>query len=403
MFSSSSLKEKQKQKSFHTISEKMAGFTLVEMMVSLALGITLLLGVTKLYLSVQEFYRYTNELSSLQNRAIAASHVFNSIIRSAGFIGCRSQPMKLELESSGVVLASSAAVASGVLGASGALGGLGSSDTMEAIHGFSSSQAMAVLGLPGHGIGSVKQGSDSIVIQKAGNDIASVIEVDGNYLTMPDNAAIRVGDVLVISDCKKSLFSVVKGVEHLGKIQRVLMSNVISKVDKYDNDDKDEKYDEDNIGGFGKDAIASPYVNYIFYVGNTGRHNKSGLPIYALYLQEKCGSKKETNELIEGVDGLQVKYNVRLNEGNGSDYLMSHLAAPEVKDWTKVSSVKIVLTLTSMEAMQSTGAMKKTGTMQTMDKGGERERDVGKSFGGDEDKRMMVPLEMVITLRNRVG
>ena len=64
------------------------GFTLVELMIALVLGLVLLSGVIGVFLSNQTTSRVNNELASLQSSARLAFQLMSQDIRSAGFAGC---------------------------------------------------------------------------------------------------------------------------------------------------------------------------------------------------------------------------------------------------------------------------------------------------------------------------
>ncbi|SNY54524.1 type IV pilus assembly protein PilW [Arsukibacterium tuosuense] len=64
------------------------GFTLVELMIALVLGLVLLGGVIGVFLSNQTTNRVNNELASLQSSARLAFQLMSQDIRSAGFAGC---------------------------------------------------------------------------------------------------------------------------------------------------------------------------------------------------------------------------------------------------------------------------------------------------------------------------
>lgn len=64
------------------------GFTLVELMIALVLGLMLMGGVIGIFISNQTTSRVNNELSSLQSSARLAFQLMSQDIRSAGFAGC---------------------------------------------------------------------------------------------------------------------------------------------------------------------------------------------------------------------------------------------------------------------------------------------------------------------------
>ena len=224
----------------HLILRKSAGLTLIELMLSIVLSSVLMLGITRLYLSLQDIYHQVEELSSVQNRIVTVSQLLNKAIRSAGYKGCISHslvyPFYNNLDKS-----SSA-----------------QSDPILAIHGYSSLQAIDYLGLPKHGIGAVKLGTDTLMVQKA-DAIANVVSHVGNEVTLSEQLPIAVGEVLIVSDCKKADITPVISVGNQSRNQRIDTQKI--------------------VGMYAQDAIAGRYIRSIFYVGDSGRKNKWGQPI----------------------------------------------------------------------------------------------------------------------------
>ncbi|WP_333608886.1 PilW family protein [Arsukibacterium sp.] len=71
-----------------TLGKRSRGFTLVELMIAMVLGLMLLGGVIGIFLSNQTTSRVNNELASLQSSARLAFQLMSQDIRSAGFAGC---------------------------------------------------------------------------------------------------------------------------------------------------------------------------------------------------------------------------------------------------------------------------------------------------------------------------
>jgi len=80
----------QKSKSFFrpSVSYRESGLSLVELMISMALGLLLTLGVTQIYLSGNETYRQTQGAAHAQESSRFVSAVLMPDLRSAGSFGC---------------------------------------------------------------------------------------------------------------------------------------------------------------------------------------------------------------------------------------------------------------------------------------------------------------------------
>lgn len=65
-----------------------SGFSLMELLAAVFLSSLLLLGLTKIYLSVQESYRLQNSLLNIQEKMRLLSRLLTYRVRMAGFAGC---------------------------------------------------------------------------------------------------------------------------------------------------------------------------------------------------------------------------------------------------------------------------------------------------------------------------
>jgi hypothetical protein len=86
-------------------------------------------------------------------------------------------------------------------------------------------------------------------------------------------------------------------------------------------------------------------IKIAYFIGNTGRRNQAGKPIYALY--EKIGNEPRL-ELIAGVENLHIQYGLSDAQGrNVARYVAAHHLA--ASDWLKVRSINMILLLNSVE------------------------------------------------------
>lgn len=76
---------------------RIKGFTLVELMIAMVLGLVLLGGVIGIFLSNQNTARATADLSNLQNSVRLTFQLMSQDIRSAGFAGCNNSPRMVSI------------------------------------------------------------------------------------------------------------------------------------------------------------------------------------------------------------------------------------------------------------------------------------------------------------------
>ena len=74
------------------LKNKQNGFSIVELMVALLLGLFLVSGVTGMYISSKQTYRMTDNLSRLQESMRFSLEFMSQDIRMAGYLPCRFPP-----------------------------------------------------------------------------------------------------------------------------------------------------------------------------------------------------------------------------------------------------------------------------------------------------------------------
>ncbi|MBL4743508.1 MAG: PilW family protein [Cycloclasticus sp.] len=72
------------------------GFTLVELMIALVIGLILTAGILQLFVSNKQTYRVTENVSRLQENGRFAMHFLTNDIRMADFWGCRGQEITID-------------------------------------------------------------------------------------------------------------------------------------------------------------------------------------------------------------------------------------------------------------------------------------------------------------------
>ena len=77
-------------KNFH-INSLQRGFTLIELMIAMLIGVFLMGGVIQIFLSAKQAYRLQENLSRLQENGRFAMDFITKDVRMAGFAGCASK------------------------------------------------------------------------------------------------------------------------------------------------------------------------------------------------------------------------------------------------------------------------------------------------------------------------
>jgi len=207
------------------------GFSVVEVLIALALSSIVLVGITQIYLSTKKVFYTQEDLSRLQENGRFANCILTRNIRMAGYGGCIKSSLPNGLK------------------------------------GYNSNN------LPDYLQDKVAPGTDVIVIDKADSGMTGLTEdINGstNIIKVQNNPATKGNPWLFISDCK-----------HSNKFKAL---NFASKTITTETELKDYKK---------LDTEIAHYTKVTYFIGQTPYKDKIGKPVYALYSITNNGNKEE--------------------------------------------------------------------------------------------------------------
>lgn len=332
------------------------GFSLVELMIAITLGLVLSAAIIQVFLASRASYQVQESLSMIQENARFGMHFMGRELRMAGYVGCKSVG-DIELN----VIASPAA------------------DDLRALQGEDNiGEGNALNALPG---------SDTVEILRAGD---GSVRLTGNLA--PNNANVQIednshnivkGDYVLISDCMSAdLFRVSNSPKPSGKGSTTLThangintSNRLSKI-------------------YGADAEVFGFERTLFFIRDTGRKTASGLPIISLYRQQlglgSGGAMTAAEELVEGVENMQLLYGL---DTDGDSAVDRYASADTISDWQVVVSARLELTLVANDP----GVVGRSGAANA-----QNIEDASGNALSNEDGRMRQVFSSVFAIRNRL-
>jgi type IV pilus assembly protein PilW len=284
------------------------GFSLVELMIAVALGIFLTGGMIALFVNSNQSYRVQENLSRLQENGHFATNFLTQDIRMADYWGC--------LRSSDVIV-----------------NNLNSGSDYDDF-------ANAITTTNNTGL----NGSDSITIKRVEPSdiyITSIPATDTAPLTVSPANGLAVDDVVLISDCSAGNVFQITGIT----------GNDIAHVVAVQPADTDPKYpsnaDNKLEKKYGTDAQLYKMV-YSTYTIAAGPDNQPAL--------FKSVDGATPRELVEGIESMQIKYGVDADADNTADFYVdsSSLTAAQMN---QVISVRVSLVATTIEDNLSTQAV----------------------------------------------
>ena len=316
------------------MTPQQSGFTLVEMLVALAVGVIVFAGIGQVFISTKRTSVTQDEITLLQENSRYAAHLLGSELRHAGYLGCGS-PGNLSVTSAGTFTDNFTVSVSGYEAAGTAPG---------AEYSLDSGSAGWEPGLPNElSDKGILAGSDIIVVRRAkdiGLEFAEQNE-NGFVITSPTAKTAQgcsetqdsyyglcPGDMAIVSDCIKVRSFKINTLHESGG----------GGLQIYHNENWGGTSDLDIKNHFNKkqSRLFTGYTVSFFI-----RNNTSNIPsLYRLV----SNHSPAVEELIEGVENMQILYGI---DSDGDGAANQYLPAGNTIDFSQVISVRIALLLRS--------------------------------------------------------
>ncbi|QEY73851.1 prepilin-type N-terminal cleavage/methylation domain-containing protein [Pseudomonas denitrificans (nom. rej.)] len=266
------------------------GLSLVELLVAMALGLLLLAGVIQVVLGSKRSYQSSVALAELQETGRFALEAIARDLRNAGFSG---------------------ACASGLVNTAGAEGAKYAIDA-SAIEGFGAGMS-APAWMPSERLAN----TDAVLLRYASEPVLEARSISGNRLFLASSGAVS-GAFYLLSDQQSCLL-----LRNAGNAASLLADRSLEHF-----------------------LAAATRVYRYRYVIYSIRRNDDGTPGLFVTDNSQTSSKSNTEELVNGVAGMSLRYGVA---GVGSEVVAAYKAAREMtaSDWRRVRTVRISLLLQS--------------------------------------------------------
>ncbi len=329
--------------------KKSSGLSLIELLVSMVLGLTLATGVVQIYAGSNTTERDREARQRIQENGRFASNFLSQEIRMAGYLGCLSS---IEGATVNSILDGPPATFQpqfGIQGweATGTNPGV-VNNSVENVAVVASNTAEWTNGEAGHVIPTFNAvpNSDILRIWNATGApalVASITEGIAPAIQAESDAGIAANDFLIISDCEQADFvqacvvtpdggpattstiSLSSGCNP-GNVNPATISSVTSVADP---------------------AEVVRLEGTIFYVGKRNDLATNPPSLYRRQLSA-TGTIGAAEELIEGVESMQILYGVNLDQ-DVRNTVDAYIPANLVTEFSKVISVRIGLLMQSVE------------------------------------------------------
>jgi len=321
---------------------RQTGLSLVELIIALALGLLLTLGVTQIYLSGNQTYRQTQGLAHAQESTRFVSAVLTPDFRSAGSFGCLAemgrpldQVVDNRLKGNLPVLLTQA-----VRGWEYSNTGPGDTITLAGTLSTPATgnwkSGLAGAALPADLEGSVVTNSDVIIVNALTPltvPVKAANPQNGNSINLEDNSGIPVNRIVLaaLGDCSEG--ELFQKSNNANSSALTMAGGNISPGN-----------DGNNFNlAYEPETRVYEFTAMAYYIGE----GTNGEPALFRRLMTPL---QPPQELVSGVETLQILYGVNANGTSAAD---TYLPADEVDDWGSVASIRFsVMTRSQDEVLE---------------------------------------------------
>ncbi|MEM6710378.1 MAG: PilW family protein [Pseudomonadota bacterium] len=342
------------------------GFSLIELIIAVSLGLVVVTGIVQLFVGNSQTYTILNGQSRLQENARFGFEFISMAARTAGYFGCAPQEDNvlntLNAPNWGVMPEFN--VGAAVEGFDGQADGswLPALATLPRTTGGASANVY----IAGNGvdIGEVEGGTDVLVLRSLQEPIrrlTQVLQPTGDpVVDAPggDNP-FAVGDIVMVADCEQGAVLRVTGAAVAGN--SVTLTHAAGGAGLYENSPTVDLPTQAGaprqlspVGrSYGPESVVAEVATSIFYIAPSATTDNRGNTPNALW--RKLGTEAP-QELIAGVDDLQVLYGIDTTLADGVTNVNQYVEADAIPDPDQVVSLRVTLAVNSVDAVTDDGA-----------------------------------------------
>lgn len=303
---------------------KQRGLSLVELMISMTLGIVLMTGVVQMFLTSRVTYGTQQAISQVQESGRMAMDFLAEDVRMAGYFGCTSRNPN---------------VSSGLEASSDYL-----YDFTQVVSAYPSTASLT-------GVNNVSEDTDILVIRRASSGSVHLVDShnSGSNANLrinqePENDCLLEGQlcddsIAIISDCSQG--RIFRAVNVQASSGGGAQGMVVHSAGGSSPSNSDPQLGGQSFGE-GSEVMA---LNSIVYFVAPSAFPSAGLEVRSLW--RKVG-ERDAVEMIEGVERLRAQFGV---DTNGDAELDTYKWREEMSsaDWQDVMAVRIHLLLNSID------------------------------------------------------
>ena len=334
----------------HQAMRRIAGFSILELLLAAALGLVVTVALTQLFAASSRSHATLVGQARLQEAARHAFEFIGRSARSAGYLGCGTgrEPASV-LNGAGRRLAEFD-VAVPVVGFEG-IGDNAAADQWQPslaalpVRGG----ALAVRTRTRIDIAKIRPLSDVVVFRRSGTGFPLVRRLagDSDPLVVADaEGTLEGGDVVVLTDCRRAV--VFRATSVAGNDEVTLAK--VAGLQAPDNRAGASLLGGGNaFGGFRspRGAMVGRVVTEIYFVARSAADNNRGQPAWSLWRRT---ATDRAVELVQGIDDLQLLFGIDTQPDDGVDTPERYVRADAVGG-SRVRTLHVAVTASSVDAL----------------------------------------------------
>jgi len=339
------------------VHRQVHGFSLVELLLALALGLVVVAGIVQLFVGNSQTSAIVGGQARLQENARFAFDFISRAARRAGYFGCGPEPDNIV---KGLVgnwnLVPEYNVTRSVEGHEGNADGTWTPNLTALPGGLAGNVNDSPAGAIN--IAAITPGTDIIVfrnVQQPGQKLVQILQPDGNpVVTAPGgDPGFGVNDIVMVSDCEQGAVFRVTGLNVVGNEATLLHASgagFFSNGATVSSPTGIVPFTLSFLGhSYGPEATVSAVESTYFFIAPSTRQDNRGNTPLALW--EKVGRAGPV-ELIQGVDDLQILYGIdtTLNDGiaNPNQYVSFDSVPADVG---QIVAIRASITVNSVDSV----------------------------------------------------
>jgi type IV pilus assembly protein PilW len=321
------------ERSRRAVSDRIRGFTLIELMISMLLGLVVIGGAMGVILANRQSYRTNEGLSQIQESARTAFELLARDVRQAGVTGCNNNGRVANVVTT--------------------TGPTPWWQSWFGIRGFDGAQADGAAGFGTAVPNNRVNGTDSMQLQGIeGTGLSVATQASGSFTISAPTTALAQNDIVMMCDFDHAAIFKVTSYNSAG----VTGANIAEpSTASPRNCSTGLGYPTDCTAGnpytFGRNSQLARLSAVGWYIGDNSRPLEGGRSLYRFRMAAAA-----PEEIVAGVTDMQVRY----REAGRSDFR----DATSVGTWTSVNAVMITLTLRSADQRITTNNNVNSGRLE---------------------------------------